>query len=382
MNEMNRTIATHGGGIGRPHEQRAASSAPRGGSALIVVLWVIGLLAMMISTLAFDAHIEARITSYYRKRLKAEYLARSGIEIAELLLAKRATIKANTEAEEDDRWFDTAKRLKKGAVRGLVEKLGDGTITLDIVPEPSRRNINKLAPGGQGKGAGNEIEDNLARILEVGGVTEDLDMWPELVDSFMDWTDNEKPAQTRTDGAETEDYYDTLEPPYQAKNGPLDTVGELLLVKGFDRAIVYGGVIETGFDGEEPLRIPGIIDLLTTYGDGKVNVNAASQRVLMTLPETDDILAGAIVEAREAPTDGMSGGAGEGEEDYSFENMNDLFGRIPDLDPAVRKYVTFSSSIFRITSTGTVGGVTRKVWCIAQYAGGGMKFLRWREEDL
>ena len=32
----------------------------------------------------------------------------------------------------------------------------------------------------------------------------------------------------------------TLDPPYRAKNKPLDTVEELLMVKGFDGRILYG----------------------------------------------------------------------------------------------------------------------------------------------
>src|SRR3989339_1787944 len=36
---------------------------PSSGSALIVVLWVIGLLSMFVMAFAFDMHVEARITS-------------------------------------------------------------------------------------------------------------------------------------------------------------------------------------------------------------------------------------------------------------------------------------------------------------------------------
>lgn len=346
------------------------------GSALILVLWIIGLLSMMIASIAFDAHVEARITSYYRKRNKATYLARSGLEISRLILEKRGGVTSAEPTEEQlkDRWYESARRLKKGAIRGLVEKLGEGTITLDIVPEPARRNINNLDL--QNNANQEEVERNMERILEVGGITEDTDLWPKLIDSFLDWTDAD--SSTRTDGAETEDYYATLKPPYKAANRPLDTVEELLLVKGFNRTVLFGGSIEPAFEGDDPVQISGIADLLTTYGDGKVNINSASQRVLMTLPGVDEVIAGTILQERQ----GYTNSQGRLEE-TPFENESDFVKRIPDMNsPLTRKYITTADSqTVRITSIGEVSGVKRTVWCIGEFTGGKIKILRWREEE-
>ena len=44
----------------------------RRGAALVVVLWVVGILAMLVGSFTFDAHIESRIISHYRKRMKAD----------------------------------------------------------------------------------------------------------------------------------------------------------------------------------------------------------------------------------------------------------------------------------------------------------------------
>ena len=345
---------------------RAASSS-RDGSALIVVLWTIGLLSVLVASLTFDAHVESHITRYYRNRSKATYLARSGTEVAELLMHESRKIGSNqTEPEdEDDRWFDHAKRLKEGlALRGgarVVEELGEGEIRLDIVPDPARRNINKLR------------EEDWERIFEVAGIPEEY--WPTLVESFYDWTDKDDTA--RLDGAETQDYYAALDTPYEAKNGPLDTVGELLLVRGFTRPVLYGGVLNPDSGDDEPIVTTGIADLLTTYGDknGKVNVNAAPMRVLMTLPGIDEIVAGAIIEERE----GLAAEEGN-TEDTSFRNVNDVFARIPGLDPAVKNYITTDSTIYRIRSVGHVHGVERELGCIAKYERNRMTILRWWED--
>ncbi len=355
----------------RPARDRTETAGDRrSGSALIVVLWVIGLLAILMASFAFDAHVEARIISYYRKRTKAEYLARSGLEMARMLMVKSEGMGADEEGDEDDRWFQDGKRLKEGLpIQNLVEELGAGEIILSIVPEPARRNINRLGKTDL------DIEENMERILEVGGVPEE--MWPELIESFIDWIDPDE--EPRFDGAETDDYYSTLEPPYEARNRPqLDTVDELLLVKGFNRTILYGGVLsgEFGEEDEEAIPISGIADLLTTYGDGKVNVNAAPTRVLMTLPDVDEIVAGAIIEEREGLLNP------DGEEEFDpFKSGADLFGRIPDMDPRIRNYVTTDSRIYRITSVGHVANVEKVIWCIVEYSRQDLRILRWREED-
>jgi len=344
----------------------------RGGSVLMVVLWIVGILAILVGFFAFDAHLEARLTSHMRKRAKAEALARSGIEIAKMLMKKSQDVRGvDSESEEakKDRWFSHAWLLSKGLAIGrgtLVEQLGDGTVSVEIVPEPARRNINNLGSTDI------QREEALERILEVGGIPEE--MFPRLVESFLDWIDGD--GEPRRDGAETDDYYARLDPPYRAKNGPLDTVGELLLVRGFNRAVLYGGTLEPAREGEEPVSVSGIEDMLTTYGDGKVNVNAASKRVLMTLPEIDDVTASAIIEEREGWYD-ESGRR----KDSSFKSVDDFMARVPGVPPAVREMVTTESAIYRVTSVGQIGGVMYRIWCVLERSAGGATVLRWREGE-
>lgn len=354
------------------------SKTNRGGSALIVVIWIVGMLAVIIGSFSFDAHIEARITSYYRKRAKAENLARSGVEIARMLMVKSTQIKSNPtpmgDKPSEDRWYDAAKTLSDGLpVRGqnkVVEALGDGTILVEIESEQGRWNINRLAPTET-----NAIEV-LERILDVGGVPDEL--WPVLIESYLDWTDPDSAA--RENGAETEDYYSILPSPYRARNGPLDDVEELLQVKGYSRAILYGGQLSTGKVTETANSIPGIHDLLTVYGDGKVNVNTASERVLMTLPNVDAITARAIIEERRGLTAAHS--TDQKNENTSFKSVSDLYARIPDLEPNVAAYVTTASAYYRVTSVGVVGGVQYKVWAVVKFEqNGNMLILRWREND-
>ncbi len=329
------------------------------GSALIVAIWVIGLLSMLVGSFAFDMHLEARITSHYRKRVKADYLARGGVEKARMLLVRSAEVRTESlsKADEAKSWFAPAKSLSQGAaVIGLQSALGEGTISLDIIPEPSRRNINKL-----------QIDD-WERILEMAGVPEED--WPGLIDSFLDWVDPDDDAHV--DGAETEDYYALQDPPYRAKNGPLDTVEEAMLIRHFYPAILLGGLPPDAPEGTSPMS--GVADVLTVYGDGQVNVNAATARILMTLPGVDERIAQEIIEER-------TGAVGTAPEDASFKTPEDFFGRFPDLAASLKGRIVTSSSIFRIRAIGSVQGVRHTIGCIVGVTPQGTDVLRWWESQ-
>jgi len=116
-------------------------------------------------------------------------------------------------------------------------------IRFGITPEAGKLNLNAATD--------EQITALLTPLLQ------DLEMEnaPALIAALLDWRDTDD--ETRENGAES-DYYNTLEPPYNAKNGPLDSVEELLLVKGFSAAVLYGedvnrnGILDANEDdGEE-----------------------------------------------------------------------------------------------------------------------------------
>ncbi|MBI3097711.1 MAG: general secretion pathway protein GspK [Planctomycetes bacterium] len=66
----------------------------------------------------------------------------------------------------------------------------------------------------------------------------------DLAEALLDWMDaDDKP---RAKGAE-DDYYQQLDPPYACKNQPIETIEEMLFVKGFDWVVLYGE--DTNFNG-------------------------------------------------------------------------------------------------------------------------------------
>src|SRR5207342_1622287 len=62
-------------------------------------------------------------------------------------------------------------------------------------------------------------------------------MTPEIANSIVDWLDSDS---TPRDGGAEDDYYSSLAQPYHCKNGPLESIEELLLVKGVTPQLLFG----------------------------------------------------------------------------------------------------------------------------------------------
>lgn len=100
-----------------------------------------------------------------------------------------------------------------------------------------------------------------------------------IADAILDWIDEDDEA--REYGAESA-YYSTLDPPYAPKNGPLDTVEELLRVRGVTPEMLFGtdanrnGQIDPNeiATGAQNLAL-GPSSSLTTSGFGNSTTNNA-----------------------------------------------------------------------------------------------------------
>jgi type II secretory pathway component PulK len=184
-----------------------------------------------------------------------------------------------------------------------------------------------------------------------------------IINSILDWIDPDD--QTHVEGAETR-YYQGLKPSYTAKNGPIDDISELLLIKGITPEIYYGG-IATNYQpnyysqqrnqfGQSPNAAPtitsGLTNLFTPLSDGKVNINTASAEVLQLIPGVDAMMAEAIVGGRSGEDDG-SGLMGP------YRTVNQI-SRVPNLPlPLVGQISQFCdvrSKTFRVDITATVNG--------------------------
>jgi type II secretory pathway component PulK len=178
-----------------------------------------------------------------------------------------------------------------------------------------------------------------------------------IVNSILDWIDVDD--QPRIQGAESE-YYRNLSPPYMAKNGPIDDITELLLIKGVTPEIYYGIAAANyqpsyfdhqrtrfGQPGAMPGTTLGLKDMFTPLSDGKINLNTATNEVLQLIPGVDAPTAEAIVAGRSGTDDG-SGMFGP------YNNMGQVLQRVPTLPQvgpvinALTQYGEFRSRTFQV----------------------------------
>jgi len=332
----------------------------REGAALVVAVWVILMLALLISSMAFDMQVEANVAGFQRKRVKSQYLARAGMEWATAALVRKVTEAQDEELNlppgQDEQLVIASINLSRGVgISGMKKELGEGMFIVDILPEESRRNVNLLS------------EDDWKEILDQAGV--ENTRWAELIDCFLDWIDDND--NHRLHGAESDDaYYKDLD--YEVKNAPLDTVDELLMVKGFDESLLYGGPSKE----DDTVIYAGIAGWLTTWGDGKVNINTASREVLLTLPDIEDYVIDAILEYRTG-IDGIPNTKDDG-----FRDIQEAISKTGLAQDLANLITTTERKFLRVVSIGEVDGVRNGIWAVLQAGDGGVVPVYWREEAM
>jgi len=331
------------------------------GVALIVTLWVLLILSTMATSFAYRMRLGIRATAYQRDSFKALALAQAGVEraIAEL----KNELETDTSSEQS--WQ-----------KGHQMTLAGGKVAYNIVDEESKVCINSLL----------EDEKKGSNALEMLKKLPGVDS--ELGASIMDWID--EPSATHREGGAESDYYLSLPGPYPCKDGPLDTVEELLLVKGMTPYIFYGedlndnGTLQKAEDenGDGELRV-GIKDLVTVYTGGRININTATAVALQAGFGLGTDLIDYIVSYRES-----HGPLRNSEEVQTlFAEMADSLRvsshtkkRLEEL--LKRNRVTVKSSVFRINSVGILedGLVAKRVRTIVQINPHSVKTIYWREE--
>ncbi len=148
-------------------------------------------------------------------------------------------------------------------------KIGDRNCEIFISDESSKINVNKITDGTRA---------NFVTFLTSFTFKMDITIAETITDSLLDWIDADD--FHHRNGAE-KDYYLSLPSPYEPKNGDLETIEELALIKGFSSQVF------------EKLR-----DYLTIYGSGKININTASKAVLLYVPLVTPDIADAIIQHR------------------------------------------------------------------------------------
>jgi len=328
--------------------------------ALLIVMMVIAALTFAVFRFAAAMRVETQLARNSSFDTEYDWMGRSGVELAKYVLTQQMSITPQ---------YDALNQKWAGGPGGTNEVLSDisltdvplgpGKFTVKIVDTERKYNINAAIITTD--------ENALRQGLTLVGVP--TAEFPTIVDSILDWGDVDKDA--RVNGAES-DYYQNLQPPYIAKDGPIDDLSELLLIRGITPGMYWGS--SSPYAAQDPTARRGtslslsrsqdeaaytnaLVDIFTPTSARLININTASPTVLQMVPGIDENIANAIVGMRAGP-DGQPGT----EDDTAFRGVGDL-ASVPGFNAqAVQmasRYFTTRSVTFEVRVEVDIGGHKR-----------------------
>jgi general secretion pathway protein K len=307
------------------------------GVVLVIVLLMIAIIVTVTVELVRTSRSQYYEATNMRDQIRTMYVAKSGFYRAQTVLAE--------DTNNYDGLFE--KWAKSDVISAQSAALfEDGYFTAQVEDESGKIPVNKLVSGSNFNQA---VKDALSRLLARPEYKLDQHQIADLLNAIKDYIDTD----TEATGAEK----GTAEPAGY-KNGPLESLEELLAIKGISENLFYGSK-----------ENPGIAKYLTVYGDGMININTAPAPVLKALaPDISD--------------DAVSKMEAFRKNDSADLADPGWYHKIPGLSginlPA--DLVTTRTKVFRITSIGYLGKMTQTVTGVVERGEkpSTMKILSWK----
>jgi general secretion pathway protein K len=364
--------------VRRPHMPRWMQPiTDESGVALVLTLVIVTLVAIIVLELNYLMRVDVHASANFRDGVRAYYLAKSGVTVVKELFSRDIQ-----ELEE----------LKNTLLAGGSHTLpiGGEETTVRVIDETGKININALVPdtavpqqsagaqvpqGQQSAGAQLPQMRRGAQPREAQTVspwiqvTQDLfqrlGVDPTLVGAMIDWVDVDD-IPTGAGGAES-NYYRSLDKPYTARNGPMETIAELRLIKGVtDEVLLKLGA----------RRVGGIVDPVTNLyltavplpqgGGWRVNLNTAPLAVLNSLTREMGQFADAIVQQRA---------------ERRIEKISDLqqYGISGEALQDFERLGTLTSLYYSVEARGGVGDMVKQITALMRTGGDqASQILYWR----
>ena len=350
------------------------------GVALVITLVVVMLVAIIVLELNYLMRVDVHASTNFRDGVKAYYLAKSGVTVVKELFSR--------DTQELAELKDT---LLAGGSHTLP--IGEGSATVRVIDETGKINVNALvldtaapqqaagaqlpqapqaagAQLGRAQRGGQSREAQAAQaanpwIQPLQDLFQRLGIDPMLVGALVDWIDVDD-IPTGAGGAESS-YYRGLEKPYRARNGAMETIAELRLIRGFtDEVLLKLGA----------RRVGGIVDPVTNLyltavpmppgGSWRVNLNTAPIAILQSLTREMGQFADAIVQQRSQ---------------HRIEKIDELqqVGVSGEALQDFQRLGTLSSLYYAVEARGTVGDMVKQITALIRTGGDQIsQTLYWR----
>jgi len=217
----------------------------RRGSVLLLVLVVVVMLTLASFGLCNLMIARRRGAATFGQKLQVEAIAASGVDyIAGELLRDEESVRRDGGLYDNPELFRGVVVVDEESGHGMGrftviapgdtsvttgsagDGAGDGAVRYGLENESARINLNTLLRFEKiRRGAARRLLSALPEMTE------------EIADAILDWIDDDD--RPRRFGAEANDY-SGLQPPYGPRNAPLESIEELLLVRGVTAALLFG----------------------------------------------------------------------------------------------------------------------------------------------
>lgn len=191
----------------------------RKGSILIAVLWCIAILSVIVTGALYSTRLGLGAAKNFEDKVQAHYLALAGVEKAKALIYHEAAARKKAARNHSGELYDSPsdfRSVKFGRGEFSVINESGRNIAYGIRDEESRLNINTAGA------------DQLTKLK---------DMLPETAAAIVDWRDRDSNAQP---GGAEKDYYAALKPPYLPRDNEIQTLREMLLIRGVTPELLLG----------------------------------------------------------------------------------------------------------------------------------------------
>lgn len=288
------------------------------GMAVVLTLLIMAMITAMVVEFVYGVYTTNAGLYNWREAQKLSLAAKSGISLTTKIIL-----------ENQNRYSYTYPGSVEMPVENILKGFS-GKVVIRVVDENGKFNLNSLIwPNG----TTNETAFNsFIRLLR------NLNLDENIAYRVADWIDRDLEPRRR-DSEEG------------AKNDYLDTVDELLLVKGID---------SQAYDKLSPL--------VTVYGNNLININTASRAVIMSLDDNiTEALAERVINYRALePFNGVS-------------DLVRVAGFEGPLGQSLMNKITVKASNFRITSVAEEDRIKRIIECVIGVKGDGFLIGYWQE---
>lgn len=369
------------------HTHDRARPTGEDGIALLIALLFVVLMTVLVVEFVYETQVEATHAAGHQRSAEAMLTAKSAVAMGMSILEADLYQQAGLDQSQPQGASAIAQNFGAGydgfdeywAMGVPFQERNEAVMQCSIADEFGKLNINALINAQTG-----QEQPVLIEALRILFESRALNADP--VDAILDWIDiDESP---RPGGVESE-YYQSLEVPYASRNGPMDSIEELLLIPGITPEAYFGDRLAD--------QLP-LSDLLTVHGDrfGDVNLNTAQWELLdalgVAIGQTG--FADLVIAEREQQPFRLK-------EDYTTrgvlpkdplpmetaaQDADERIGADPNLLPVLRTVpATVESKCFRLRGHGIAGStkvrIDAYVWRDPSGMDGLFRVLDWRVQQ-